>query len=244
MPTYRLDLSYDGAGFHGYARQPDVRTVQGELEAALARIAGPVKTVVAGRTDAGVHAQQQVVSFSVDRALIPDRLSRSLTKMLGPEIVVYAAAEVPHSFSARFSATSRTYRYRILNQTHPDPLRRFDSWHVADRLDLEAMQQVALDILGEHNFASFCRRREGASTVRTVLEASWSEQPGNIARFEITGRAFCHQMVRSLVAWAVEAGRGRVDPDSTLRVLEARNRDQARGAAPPQGLVLWRVSYN
>jgi len=243
MPTYRLDLSYDGSGFHGYARQPTVRTVQGELEAVLARILEPVDTVVAGRTDAGVHARHQVVSFPTAKPVDPDRLARSLTKLLAPEIVVYAAARAPDGFSARFSATRRTYRYRVLNRPYPDPLRRTTSWHVREPLDLGAMNRAVGYLVGEHDFASFCRRREGASTVRTVLSAMWSAQSGGILELEIAGTAFCHQMVRSIVAFSVEVGRGRIEPGATPRVLRARDRNEARGAAPSHGLVLWQVHY-
>ena len=243
MATYRLDLSYDGSGFHGYARQPTVRTVQGELEAVLARVLEPVDTVVAGRTDAGVHARHQVVSFSTAKPVDPDRLARSLTKLLAPEIVVYAAARVPDGFSARFSAIRRTYRYRILNAPFPDPLRRATSWHVREPLDPGAMNRAAGYLVGEHDFASFCRRREGASTVRTVLSAIWSAAAGGILELEIAGTAFCHQMVRSIVAFCVEVGKGRIEPGTTPQVLHARDRNEARGAAPPHGLVLWQVDY-
>ena len=243
MPTYRLDLSYDGSGFHGYARQPTVRTVQGELEAVLSRILEPVDTVVAGRTDAGVHARHQVVSFSTAKPVDPDRLARSLTKLLAPEIVVYAAARAPDGFSARFSATRRTYRYRVLNRPYPDPLRRTTSWHVRQPLDLGAMNRAVGYVVGEHDFASFCRRREGASTVRTVLSAGWSAHPESILELEIAATAFCHQMVRSIVAFSVEVGRGRIEPGATPQVLRAGDRNKARGAAPPHGLVLWQVDY-
>ena len=243
MPTYRLDLSYDGSGFRGYARQPDVRTVQGELEAVLARVLEPLDTVVAGRTDAGVHAHHQVVSFSTGKPVDTDRLARSLTKLLGPEIVVYVATRAPDGFSARFSATRRTYRYRVLNSPYPDPLRRLTSWHVREPLDLAAMDRAVGYLVGEHDFASFCRRREGASTVRTVLSAGWSARPDGILELEIAGTAFCHQMVRSVVAFSVEVGRGRIKPDTTPQVLHARDRNKARGAAPPHGLLLWQVDY-
>lgn len=243
MGTYRLDLSYDGAGFRGYARQRDIRTVQGELEAALARILGPVITEVAGRTDAGVHARQQVVSFSTGREVDCRRLARSLTGLLGPEIVVYRCESVPDGFSARFDARRRTYRYRILNRSYPDPLRRGFTWHVKDPLDVPAMDRAVRFLEGEHDFASFCRRAEGRSTVRTVLSAGWSLRPYEVVRLEIVGTAFCHQMVRSITAFCVEVGRGRLGPDTTPEVLSARDRNAARGAAPPHGLVLWRVGY-
>lgn len=243
MGTYRLDLSYDGAGFHGYARQRDVRTVQGELEAALARILAPVATEVAGRTDAGVHARHQVVSFRTGLEVDCRRLARSLTGLLRPEVVVYGCEPVPDGFSARFSALRRTYRYRVLNRPHADPLRRAVMWHVKDPLDVAAMDRAVHYLEGEHDFASFCRRAEGRSTVRTVLAAGWSARPDDVVRLEIAGTAFCHQMVRSVAAYCVEVGRGRLDPDNTPRVIGARDRNAARGAAPPHGLVLWQVDY-
>lgn len=243
MATYRIDLSYDGSGFHGYARQRDVRTVQGELEAALARVLGPTATEVAGRTDAGVHARQQVVSFSTDSPVECDRLARSLTGLLGPEIVVFNCEQVPEGFSARFSAVRRTYRYRILNRPYSDPLRRSVVWHVKHPLDVSAMDRAVEYLVGEHDFASFCRRAEGGSTVRTVISASWTRSRDDLVWLEIAGSAFCHQMVRSIVAFCAEVGRGRLAPEDTPRVVEARDRSAARGAAPPHGLVLWRVDY-
>ena len=243
MDTYRIDLSYDGSGFRGYARQPDVRTVQGELEAAIARVLGPVRSEVAGRTDAGVHARHQVVSFLTGVPVDCKRLARSLTKMLGPEVVVYRCEQVADGFSARFSAVRRTYHYRILNRPYPDPLRRSVSWHVSDPLDAAAMDMAIQRLVGEHDFASFCRRAEGRSSVRTVISANWRTRADDLLRLEIVGSAFCHQMVRSIVAFSAEVGRGRLRPEDTSRVLEARDRNAARGVAPSHGLVLWQVDY-
>ncbi len=243
MYTYRLDLSYDGRGFHGYARQRDVRTVQGDLEAALVRILEPVTTEVAGRTDAGVHARHQVVSFETELKVDGDRLARSLTALLGPELVVYRCQPAPTGFSARFDALRRTYRYRILNRPFPDPLRRNIVWHVKAPLNVAAMNRAVQFLEGEHDFASFCRRAEGRSTIRTVVSAEWSVRPRGVVRLEIAGKAFCHQMVRSITAYCVEVGKGRLHPDDTPKVIAARNRNAARGAAPPHGLVLWRVDY-
>ena len=243
MPTYRLDLSYDGQGFHGYARQRDVRTVQGDLEAALARILEPIKTEVAGRTDAGVHARHQVASFSTEMAVDCHRLARSLNGLLSPEIVVFNCRRVVDGFSARFNATRRIYRYHILNRPLPDPLRRTTMWHVKDPLDVAAMDRMVGYLVGEHDFASFCRKAEGRSTVRAILSAGWTCHPEDLVRLEIAGTAFCHQMVRSIAALSVEIGRGKMAPESVLRVIEARNRNAARGAAPPHGLVLWKVEY-
>ncbi len=243
MPAYRLDIGYDGSGFHGYARQPGQRTVQGELEAALETVCGvEVDTEAAGRTDAGVHARHQVVSFRLD-GVQPERLARSLHKLLAPEIAVTRCIEVDETFSARFSATSRRYRYFVLNRPHIDPLRRHIAWHISEPLDVEAMGRAAAALVGEHDFASFCRKSEGRSTIRRILGASWKACSEDILQFEVQGTAFCHQMVRSIVALCVEVGRGRMDPETTTEVLEARDRGQARGAAPPHGLILWEVCY-
>lgn len=243
MPTYRITLAYDGSGFRGYAANPGVRTVQGELEGVLARIlGGPVVTRVAGRTDAGVHARANVVSFAAAEPVDPVRLQRSITKLLGPEVVAVAVDEAEDGFDARLSATGRTYRYRVDTGSVPDPLRRHHAWHVADRLDVQAMNEVAACFVGEHDFASLCRAAEGRSTVRRVLSASWTrEEPGVV--YEVAATSFCHQMVRSMVALCVEAGRGRLQPAEVPAIIEACDRNQSRGAAPPHGLVLWEVEY-
>ncbi|MFH2073184.1 MAG: tRNA pseudouridine(38-40) synthase TruA [Actinomycetota bacterium] len=243
MTTFRITIAYDGTGFHGYAANPGVRTVQGELEAALATVIGtPVATVVAGRTDAGVHARANVVSFVTDATVEPARLQRSITAMLGPEIVAVEAAAAPDGFDARFSAVWRRYRYRIDAGRVPDPLLARTAWHVPHPLDLAAMNRAAAAFVGEHDFASLCRASEGRTTVRTVLEAAWHDHdPGPV--FEVTAQAFCHQMVRSMVALCVEVGRGRVEAGRIPEILAARDRNLARGAAPPHGLVLWEVEY-
>ncbi len=244
MPVYRLDVAYDGSEFHGFARQPDVRTVQGEIEAALETILRvPVLTVGAGRTDAGVHARGQVVSFTVDDPVEVERLGRSLNRMLRPEIAVIAVGEAPDGFDARFSARSRVYRYQVLATPVHDPLRRHHSWHVPEPLDVDAMERAAVGFLGEHDFASFCRAAPGRSTVRTVLQSRW-EVDGDLMVYEVEAHAFCHQMVRSIVGFCVDAGRGRVDPGSVADVLASRDRAAARPIAPPQGLILWEVRYD
>jgi len=242
MSTYRLDLAYDGTGFRGWAKQPGVRTVQGELEAALRRRLGPVETVVAGRTDAGVHARGQVVSFVTEKDIQADSLAQSLTKMLAPEVVVRECRTVPDGFSARFSALHRSYRYRLLSRPEPDPFLSRTTWHVRYQLDLEAMQRAAGWIVGEHDFASFCRRAKRKNTVRRVLGSEWIRD-GDIVEFRITATSFCHQMVRSLVALCVEVGRGKISADEVPTIIAARDRVAATGAAPPHGLILWEVGY-
>jgi tRNA pseudouridine38-40 synthase len=241
---YRLDIAYDGGKFHGFARQRDVRTVQGEIEAVLERIAGgPVETVGAGRTDAGVHARGQVMSFELDQTIEPDRIKRAVTGLLGPGIAATGCTIVGEDFDARFSARWRSYRYRLLNAADPDPLLHQTTWHVPEPLDVDAMNVAGAAFVGEHDFASFCRRAEGKSTVRTILALSW-EREERMVVCSIRALAFCHQMVRSVVGFCVDAGRGRVDPRSVTEVLEARDRAAARPIAPPQGLVLWEVGYS
>ncbi|NIR36878.1 MAG: tRNA pseudouridine(38-40) synthase TruA, partial [Actinobacteria bacterium] len=212
MPTYRIDLGYDGSGFHGYARNPGVRTVQGELESALATVLGAeVATTVAGRTDAGVHAHGQVVSFEAAEFDL-DGTTRSLRSLLGPEIAVWELAIAPEDFDARFSATSRSYRYLVGETVALDPMLRHTVWHVGVVLDLDAMNAAAAAFVGEHDFASLCRAQKGKTTVRTVRQAVWS-RGDDLLRYDVTAAAFCHQMVRSMVALCVEVGRGRVEAE-------------------------------
>lgn len=245
MPRYRLDLAYDGTDFHGFARQPgDVRTVAGVLEEALERIfRQAVGVTVAGRTDTGVHARHQVVSFDAERQVEPARVMRAVTSMLGPEVVAVSCAVTDDGFSARFDATSRTYRYHLVDGDVPDPLRRRTTLHVAGPLDVVAMDTAARGFVGDHDFASFCRRREGGTSQRTVHAAAvWREEDGTVV-FEIVAKAFCHQMVRSLTGFLIEVGRARRPPDSVAELLAARDRSVVPSPAPPTGLVLWQVAY-
>jgi tRNA pseudouridine38-40 synthase len=244
VPTYRLDIGYDGSGFHGYARNPGVRTVQGDLEAALAKIIGvEVKTAVAGRTDAGVHARAQVVSFQTETDMDIDRILRSLQSMLGREVAVHSLVEADAGFDARRSAQSRVYKYLIDDLPVADPFTRNVVWHVAEPLDLEAMNRAAAAFIGAHDFASFCRAQAGRTTMRTVFRAEWTRQQSLVV-YEVHAKAFCHQMVRSMVAVCVEVGRGRFDAEAVPGILVALDRNAApRGTAPPHGLVLDRVIY-
>ena len=242
MDTYRIDLAYVGTGFHGYATQPNVRTVQGELDAALERVIGPVETFVAGRTDKGVHASGQVVSFSTDAAVDSDRLQRSLNKQLAPAIAVTALGRVAEGFHARFSATGRRYVYRILNRSAPDPFLAATSWHFSTPLDVAAMNAGCEALIGQHDFASLCRAAAGKSTVRDLRVVRWTET-GDMKELEVAASSFCHQMVRSIVALSVDVGRGRLEAGDVGRILAARDRKKGSGAAPAHGLTLVEVSY-
>ncbi len=243
MTVYRVDLAYDGSGFHGYARQPGLRTVQGELEAALLPFTGGVETFVAGRTDRGVHATGQVASFEVDTVLDTDRVRRSLNRRLGPEISVGSVTVAPDGFHARFSATGRAYTYLVLDGEVHDPFLAGTAWHVGTRLDEMLMNRAAACLVGEHDFSSLCRRAGDRSLVRRVDHAVWTRRRPDLVALDISASSFCHQMVRSVVALCVDVGRGKVDPDSVPAVLAARDRHAARGAAPPHGLTLTAVAY-
>jgi tRNA pseudouridine38-40 synthase len=242
MPVVRLTLAYDGTDFRGWQRQPGQRTVQGVLEDALNRLLGNVpKVSVAGRTDAGVHARGQVVSFEARADL--ERLQRALNAMLGPEIVVTDARAVLDRFDARFSATAREYRYRIDVGPVADPFTARYVWHRPSDPSLTQMRRAASQLVGERDFASFCRRPlDDESTVR-VLERLSIVRDND--RIEITARAdaFLHQMVRSLVGTLLAVGEGRIPASSMSTILEAQTRAAAGPVAPAHGLTLERVFY-
>ena len=251
-PTVRIRLvvAYDGAPFHGFAVNPGVRTVSGTLSDCLGTVLGHhVELTCAGRTDKGVHARAQVVTFDtpvVDVDLVS--LARSANRMCGPRIAVTDAAIVDADFDARFSATARRYRYTIVNRPAPDPFRADFAWHVPEPLSLPAMVLACDALIGEHDFAAFCRRpkrRDGeeASLVRRVVEARWQVDADGTLRFEIEASSFCHQMVRSVVGTLVDVGKGRTSPGQLLGIIRAGDRRFAGDLAPPQGLVLWCVRY-
>lgn len=244
MAVYRLDIAYDGTGFRGWARQQGQRTVQGELESALSTyLRGPVTTAVAGRTDAGVHALGQVVSFEFDGEVDLDRLPRAINGIIGPEVSVRSASAAPDGFNARFSATWRRYRYRMDTAPTSDPLSRHVAWHVGADLDVEVMRETAAAFVGDHDFSSFCRKVEGKSNVRRVSETSLVES-GDFLDFWIKANAFCHQMVRSIVGYLYDVGRGFSDGSQVEDVIAARDRSRVATVAPPHGLVLWQVGYD
>jgi tRNA pseudouridine38-40 synthase len=243
VSVVRLDLAYDGTGFRGWATQRAQRTVQGVLEDALARVLGErVKLSVAGRTDAGVHARGQVASFIVDGEVDLDRLRRAVNRMLGPEVVVREARLAPRGFDARFSATAREYRYRIDLGEVPDPFTARFVWHRPGELALAPMRSAGRALLGEHDFAAFCRAPQRGSMIRR-LERLAVTRSGN--RLEISARAnaFAHQMVRSIVGTLVVAGEGRVAAGRIPEILASRDRSTAGQLAPAHGLTLERVVY-
>jgi tRNA pseudouridine38-40 synthase len=242
VPTYRLDIAYDGTRFHGYAKQPDVRTVQGDLEDALAPHTGGAETFVAGRTDKGVHATEQVVSFTCD-ALDANQVLWSLNRQLAPEIAARRLESVADDFHARYSATGRAYRYRINSSSLHDPLSAATTFTYPESLDVDAMNEALQPLVGTHNFAAFCRKQEGKATERLVLWARW-RRTDEIIELSIGANAFCHQMVRSIVGVCLEVGRGRIEPSGVADILASSDRHRSAGAAPAHGLVLVAVAFD
>jgi tRNA pseudouridine38-40 synthase len=253
----RLDVAYDGTAFSGWARQPGRRTVEDVLEQALATVLRiePPRLTVAGRTDAGVHAAGQVCHFDVDRVvwmalpgrvdLAPaDALVRRLAGLLPAAVRVRRVSEAPAGFDARFSAIWRRYIYRVADDVvGPDPARRsFVLWHPRP-LDLPVMNFAAADLLGTHDFAAFCRQREGATTIRTLQALGWERAEDNLAIATIEADAFCHNQVRAMVGALLAVGDGRRAADWPARVLVAGVRDSGVTVVPPHGLTLEAVGY-
>lgn len=268
----RVDLSYDGGPFDGWARQPGRETVQGSVEAALSMlIRKQVRTVVAGRTDAGVHARGQVLHFDVGdqdwlrlgggrsenpAGVLQRRLAGVLARVLGtqrrqrglPEIpgaiVVRDVREAPPGFDARFSAVARRYTYRIHDGAcGHDPLTRNSTWWVKEELDVAAMQEAVAALPGLRDFLSFCKPRSGATTVREVRYVQVTRSEQGVIELQIEADAFCHNMVRSIVGATVRVGRGERPVEWMAQRVAQRERSSDMLLAPPQGLVLEQVLY-
>jgi tRNA pseudouridine38-40 synthase len=246
----RLDLSYDGSGFHGWGRQPGQRTVQQVVEEALGRALGlsacPALTV-AGRTDAGVHARGQVAHADVPPEAwqaASEAAGRRLARLLPPDVRVQAIGVAADGFDARFSPLWRRYSYRVCDDpAAADPLRRHDTLWYPRPLDVARLNEAAGACLGEHDFAAFCRRRQGATTVRELLRLDWERAASGVAVASVTADAFCHNMVRALVGALLAVGDGRRPPGWPAQVLAARVRDPAVVVAAPHGLCLEEVRY-
>lgn len=240
----RLAVEYDGTAFCGFQWQPRVRTVAGVLEAALSKLLGAtVKIAGAGRTDSGVHATGQVVSFTTARAFPFDRLCVALNSALPGDLAVRDAAIVEAGFSARFSARERTYVYAIWNRAEPSPLYAPYAYHVWRPIDLAAMRAGCAHLLGAHDFRAFCGvPPENGVTLRTVRRLHL-EARGDTVRLEIAADGFLHRMVRTIAGTLVDCGTGRLDPGRVAAILASRDRRQAGHTAPPNGLYLAGVRY-
>jgi tRNA pseudouridine38-40 synthase len=244
MPTYRMLVAYDGGPFHGFARQPGLATVQGEIEGALSKVLhGPTTTSGAGRTDAGVHALGQVMSLRRTEAIDDTaQVSRAVNAMVGPAIAVLELEAASEGFDARFSAIARTYEYMILVRQVHDPFSRHTAWHHPGPLDVHAMAHAAAALVGEHDFRSFARVEEGKVSVRTI-EALEIQPQGDVIVVGVRANSFLQQMVRSIVGTLVKVGEGKVAAGSMGDILEARDRSAAGPVAPPHGLFLVSVDY-
>jgi len=247
----RLDLSYDGTDFAGWAIQRDQRTVQGELTEALVRVTRTdVSLTVAGRTDAGVHAAGQVAHFDLPEEIwetVGASLVRRLSGVLPGDVRVRAVSPAHPSFDARFGALRRRYVYRVTDAPWgAEPLRRRDTLAWPRPLDLEAMRAASELLLGEHDFAAFCRRREGATTIRALEAFAWDvtgEAPGRVLEAHLAADAFCHSMVRSLIGALLAVGEGRKPAPWPASLLSRTDRANDVTVAPPHGLTLVAVEY-
>ncbi|MBV8433471.1 MAG: tRNA pseudouridine(38-40) synthase TruA [Candidatus Eremiobacteraeota bacterium] len=245
LTTLRLTVEYDGTEFCGFQWQPAMRTVAGELEAALSRLFDePVNVVGAGRTDTGVHATGQVVSCATAAAFPFERLTLALNSTLPRDVTIREAAVVDAAFSARFSARERTYIYAILNRRTPSALLRRRAYHVWKPLDVGAMRLAAESLVGERDFRSFCGvLPESGVTVRTVRRLAM-DRTGDTIRLEIAADGFLHHMVRTIVGTLVECGWGKRTPADVAAIVAARDRAAAGHNAPPHGLYLAGVRYD
>ena len=257
----RLDIAYDGTHFRGWAKQPTLRTVQGTLEAALARIVGSdVQFVVAGRTDAGVHASGQVAHVDLDekqwsriqarRGRAPqdpvEAIAGRMRGVLGAysDVTVTRSSLAPEGFDARFSAVWRRYRYRLADaRTGYDPLRRHDTTTVRGHLDERAMDAAARTLIGLHDFAAYCKPREEATTIRTLLDYRWERDGEGVLVAEVKADAFCHSMVRALVGACVAVGEGRLDVADLVVLRDALTRTSEFKVLAARGLILTEVGY-
>ena len=252
----RIDLAYDGAGFHGWARQNGLRTVQGEVEGALDTVlrTSGIALTVAGRTDTGVHARGQVAHVDLDADLLAtvagrgsdspgEALLRRLNGLLDADVRVHRLAPAPPGFDARFSAVWRRYCYRIADDPAVvDPLDRGHVLTWPRHLDVDRMNEAAAVLIGRQDFASFCKKREGATTIRTLLDLSWARVDG-VAEATVRADAFCHNMVRSLVGCLIAVGEGRREPAWAGEVLTRAVRDPAVTVVHAHGLTLEEVGY-
>ncbi len=243
----RIDFSYDGTDFAGWAKQQNLVTVQGELDGALATILrlDAIQTTVAGRTDAGVHATGQVAHVDVDDSVDPEPLRRRLNSLLkAGALHIRSVTAAPDGFDARYSPLFRRYEYRISDDvTRRDPRTRHLTYWIDDQLDLDRMNQAASSILGLHDWTTYCRPRPGATRVRELQIFSWRRDPDGTLVATIQADAFCHNMVRNLVGMCIAVGRGRLAVTDATILRDQRTRTSAFIVIPPHGLTLVEVGY-
>ncbi|NBV90019.1 MAG: tRNA pseudouridine(38-40) synthase TruA [Actinobacteria bacterium] len=246
LTRYRATIAYDGKEFKGWGFQPDQRTVQGEVEVAIAQVLRLPEMPVqcAGRTDAGVHASGQVIHFDLPGKLLiePDDLAYKINSILPEDVAVRSIAETTADFDARFAALSRSYVY-LVYQGNPNPLLRDRAHRSWLPLDVEVMHDASQVLLGLHDFAGFCRKREGGTTIRTLLKFDWHVTDEGLIQADVTADAFCHSMVRGLVGALLSIGEGKRDKNWLAEYLEQRERSSGLFIAPAHGLTLTHVEY-
>jgi tRNA pseudouridine38-40 synthase len=251
----RIDFGYDGTDFFGWSKQPELRTIQGAFLEALTLIFGDSEIDfslrVAGRTDAGVHALNQVAHFDLSQTQLArlgretiDDIAYKLNRLLPNDIRVTAVGVAPAGFDARFSAINRRYRYRLAdNLAFKNPLETRFTLDVAGQLDIDAMNEAGGHLLGLHDFASFCKPREGSTTIRELQEITVSRGQAQVVEIEIQADAFCHNMVRSIVGALIAVGQGRATPAKIKQLLEQTNREGSYKVVSPHGLSLLKIGY-
>ncbi|MGI8387039.1 tRNA pseudouridine(38-40) synthase TruA [Robertmurraya sp. P23] len=245
MTRYKCKISYDGTAFHGYQVQPNKRTVQSELEAALKKLhkGREVKVTSSGRTDAGVHAKGQVIHFDSNLNIPLSKWQLALHAALPSEIAILAVEEVDQGFHARFDAGGKEYRYFIDSRKIRDPFQRNYSYHFPFPLDLDSMKEACVHFIGEYDFTSFCSAKtEVMDRVRTIYDLDISSE-GEQLVLRFRGNGFLYNMVRIIVGTLIQVGNGDITPDSIPGIIEKRDRTFAGKTAPPQGLYLWEVFY-
>ncbi|WP_059174151.1 tRNA pseudouridine(38-40) synthase TruA [Bacillus sp. FJAT-27445] len=245
MQRYKCIVSYDGTGFAGYQVQPGKRTVQGEIEAALAKIhkGEEVKVTASGRTDSGVHAKGQVIHFDSPLPIPTDRWPVALNSLLGGEIVILSVKKVSQGFHARFDAAAKEYRYVLYLGRHKNPFKRNYASHYPYPLDIGKMEEAARHLCGTHDFTSFCASNtEVVDKVRTINEISFKKEDDCLV-LVFKGNGFLYNMVRILTGTLIEVGSGAREPEGIPGLIEARDRTLSGKTAPANGLYLWKVLY-
>jgi tRNA pseudouridine38-40 synthase len=241
---YLLWIRYDGTDFHGWQRQTDLRSVQGELESALKKVVGDeYRMASSSRTDSGVHALRHPVGVKTPVKLPPVALFRGMNSVLPMDMAVVDVQTVPLGFNARKSAVAKTYRYRVLNQTNRDPFIGRYAWHVPYRLDVESMREAAQYLVGEHDFSAFRAADCDARSPRRRVHAIVVERNGSEIIFTLHGNAFLRNMVRIIVGNLVTVGRGRLTPAMVKEILDSLDRTKGAQTAPARGLTLMDVDY-
>lgn len=245
MKNFKITIEYDGSAYHGWQRQADDGTIQGEIENALMTMTGKKITLTgSGRTDAGVHAMGQEANFKCDTLLSAEAFHKGLNSLLPDDIVIRSCETVPEKFHARYDAKSKTYHYRILNQPLPSAVFRKYAWHIRKKLDLDAMQTALCRIVGTHDFKAF----EGSGSprpdsIRCIMDAKIEKTDEGYLIFKIEGNGFLRFMVRNIVGTLVDVGLGKITPDDFKRILASKDRNLAGITAPPHGLFLMHVTY-